>query len=575
MRVLTLKPMEFRMPRPGTLAIGVLVLIASLFIIFPVFTIIVTSFRAGLPGEVSPATLENYREAFLDPFTWQVLQNTLLFALGTSGVILFFAVPTAWLIERTDVPAKQWWVTLMSLGIVIPTFLKAIAWILLLSPNIGIFNKLMVSSFGLDAAPFSIYNLWGMSFVQGIILVPPAFFMIAAAYKLMDPSLEEASFASGAGNLRTFLVINFPLTLPAIVAAALYLFITAIEVFEVPGLIGTPSRIFVFSTLIYYATHPEVGLPKYGLAGAYGMIVLVMAFGGSYLYYRVIRQSYRYAVVTGRGYRPKLIELGRLKALAVLFLLFFFALEIFLPFMTLLWASVVPYIQVPSAEAIAKITLANYLKVPDYAGLKPFVNTLLLMLSAPTLSVFLSLLISWVVIRSRSRGRYLLDGVAFLPHAVSSILFAVALSYLALAYGEFFPVYGTLIIIILANAIKYISFGTRTFNSALIQIHRELEEAAEVSGASNAKVLSTIIVPLLGPALLNGWLWISLLSFREVTMALTLISPKNVVLSTLVWNLWSAGYVPEAAALGVMMVFVLGGFVVLARKLGEKAIAAL
>jgi iron(III) transport system permease protein len=235
----------------------------------------------------------------------------------------------------------------------------------------------------------------------------------------------------------------------------------------------------------------------------------------------------------------------------------------------------VPYIQVPSAEAFAKVTLANYLKVPDYSGLRPFVNTVLLMLSAPTISMFFSVILSWVVIRSRIKGRYLLDGIAFLPHAVPSILFAVALSYLALAYRGYFPVYGTLIIIILANSIKYISFGTRTLNGALIQIHRELEEAAQVSGASNVKVLSTIITPLLGHALFNGWLWISLLAFREVTMALTLISPKNVLLSTLVWNLWSSGYVPEAAALGVILVFVFAGFAVLARKLGEKAVGAL
>jgi iron(III) transport system permease protein len=391
----------------------------------------------------------------------------------------------------------------------------------------------------------------------------------------MDPSLEEASSVSGAGGLTTFFRINFPLTLPAMVAAALYLFITAIEVFEVPGLIGAPARIFVFSTLIYYATHPEVGLPRYGLAGAYGMIVLALAFVGSYLYYRVIRHGHKYEVITGKGYRPKLLELGRLKILALLFLLFYFTLEIFLPFITLVWASLVPYIQVPSAEAFTKITLANYLKIPDYSGWKPFVNTGLLMLSAPTISMFFSVIFSWVVIRSRIKGRYLLDGVAFLPHAVPSIVFAVALSYLALAYREYFPVYGTLIIIILANAIKYISFGTRTVNGALIQIHRELEEAAEVSGASKVRVLSSIITPLLGPALFNGWLWISLLAFREVTMALTLISPKNVMLSTLVWNLWSAGYVPEAAALGVMLVFVLASFVVLARKLGEKAVAAL
>jgi len=575
MRALALKFREFETPRPSQFGIAALAAVTCLLIILPVLTIIIASFRIGLPGEASPSTLENYREAFLDPFTWQVLKNTLFFALGTIVVIFFFAVPAAWIIERTDIPCRRLWLTLMGLGILIPTFLKAIAWILLLSPRIGILNKLFMDMLGLETAPVSIYNIAGMSFIQGLILTPPAFFMIAAAYKSMDPSLEEAAYVSGVGRLKTFFFINLRLTIPAILAAILYLFITSIEVFEIPGLIGAPARIFVFSTVIYYATHPEVGLPKYGLAGAYGMILLILAFASSYLYFRVIRQSHKYVVVTGKGYRPKLIELGGLKIVAVLFLLFYFTLDIFLPFLTLVWASLVPYIQVPSAEAFSKLTLANFLKVPDYSGWKPIVNTIILLLTAPTFSIFLSLIISWVVIRSQIKGRYLLDGIAFLPHAVPSILFAVALSYMALVYRQFFPVYGTLTIIILANAIKYISFGTRTLNGALIQIHRELEEAGQVTGATNLRILRKIVIPLVATALFNGWLWIALLTFREVTMALTLISPRNVVLSTLVWNLWGAGYVPEAAAMGVILVFVLASFVVVARKVGEKVTASL
>ena len=575
MRALALKFREFEIPRPSQFVVAALAAVTCLLIILPVLTIIIASFRIGLPGEDSPSTLENYREAFLDPFTWQVLKNTLFFALGTIVVIFFFAVPAAWIIERTDIPCRRLWLTLMGLGILIPTFLKAIAWILLLSPRIGILNKLFMDMLGLETAPVSIYNIAGMSFIQGLILTPPAFFMIAAAYKSMDPSLEEAAYVSGVGRLKTFFFINLRLTIPAILAAILYLFITSIEVFEIPGLIGAPARIFVFSTVIYYATHPEVGLPKYGLAGAYGMILLILAFASSYLYFRVIRQSHKYVVVTGKGYRPKLIELGGLKIVAVLFLLFYFTLDIFLPFLTLVWASLVPYIQVPSAEAFSKLTLANFLKVPDYSGWKPIVNTIILLLTAPTFSIFLSLIISWVVIRSQIKGRYLLDGIAFLPHAVPSILFAVALSYMALVYRQFFPVYGTLTIIILANAIKYISFGTRTLNGALIQIHRELEEAGQVTGATNLRILRKIVIPLVATALFNGWLWIALLTFREVTMALTLISPRNVVLSTLVWNLWGAGYVPEAAAMGVILVFVLASFVVVARKVGEKVMASL
>jgi ABC-type spermidine/putrescine transport system permease subunit I len=187
---------------------------------------------------------------------------------------MFFAVPLSWLLMRTDIPFKKTFYVLLTVGILIPVFLRTIAWILLLSPRIGLLNKWLMAAFDLTGPPLSLYNIAGMAFIQGISFVPGAFFMLSAAYRAMDPSLEEAAYTAGVGKLTTFLRINIPLTLPTIAAVMVYLFMTGIAVFEVPAIVGLPARILVLSALIYTATSPPTGLPEYGIAGAYGGIML-------------------------------------------------------------------------------------------------------------------------------------------------------------------------------------------------------------------------------------------------------------------------------------------------------------
>jgi iron(III) transport system permease protein len=406
----------------------------------------------------------------------------------------------------------------------------------------------------LDQPLFNIYTIPWMGFIQGISFVPLAFFMLSAAYQAMDPALEEAAYIGGVGKFKTLLRINVPITLPAITAVVIYVTVLAITVFETPALLGLPSRIFVLSSRIYFAVNPQASLPNYGLASAYGAILLVAAFLFSYLYFRVLRQGRKYAVITGRGYRPKLLELGKWKAVAVAFMLFYFALALFLPFVALVWTSLLPYFQVPSREALSQITLDSYINIAKYAPLRPFINTAILVVFVPTLAALLSILVSWVVVRTQFRFRGFLDTLAFLPHATPHILLAVALAYLALVYPSVLPIYNTIWIIILAQVIAYIAYGTRTMNGAMIQVHRELEEVGKVSGASALTILRKIVVPLVGPAVLNAWLWIMLLSYREVTMALTLQGPGNMVVATLVWQTWINGWVPQVGALGVIII---------------------
>ncbi len=552
----------------GGLAALLLVMIGA-----PLAMVVLMSLRTGFPGEGGALTLANFAAVYSNPGTYKVLANTLVFATGTVFVTLVFAVPLVWLLMRTDLPLKGTIYVLMTVGILIPVFLRTIAWILLLSPRIGLVNQWARQLFGLEQPLLSLYNIPGMAFIQGVSFVPSAFFMLAAAYRTMDPALEEAAYTSGVSKLQTFLRINVPITLPAIAGVMVYLFMTAIAVFEVPAIIGFPARILVLSALIFTSTNPPTGLPNYGQAGAYGAIMLAAGLILAYFYTRLVRHGKKYTVITGRGYRPREIALGSWKWPALAFVFVYLAMEVFIPFLVLLWASLLPHLQLPSAESLAQMTFDNYTHIFDHVGALPFINTAILMFVVPTGTMVLSVLVSWVVVRTNVSFRGALDTLAFVPHAIPGILLAVGLAYLGLAYRNYFPVYGTILIIAIAHTINWIAYGTRTTNGVMIQVHRELEEAGKVSGASTPTVLGRIVLPLIAAGIFNSWIWISMLSYREVTMALALGTRKNLVISTIVWQFWGNGWVPQVAALGVILVafavLVVGGLKIGFSRLGE------
>ncbi len=537
----------------GIFAGGLLTLLV-IMVGVPLIMVVLMSLRTGFPGEGGPLTLANFIAVYSAPSTYKILLNTLLFAFGTVIVGLAFAVPLVWLLNRTDIPFKNTIYVLMTVGILIPVFLRTIAWILLLSPRIGLVNQWAMQLFNLDQPIISLYNIPGMAFIQGVSFVPSAFFMLSAAYRTMDAALEEAAYTSGVSKLQTFLRINIPITWPAIAGVMVYLFMSAIAVFEVPAIIGFPARILVLSASIFTSTNPPTGLPNYGVAGAYGAVMLLAGLILAYFYVRLVQQGKKYTVITGRGYRPRQIPLGRWKWAALAFALLYLSMEVLIPFLVLLWASLLPHLQLPSAEALSEISFVNYTTIFDFVDAMPFINTAILMVAVPTATMVLSVLVSWIVVRTQVNFRGSLDTVAFLPHAIPSILLGVGLGYLGLAYRDYFPVYGTVIIIAIAHTISWIAYGTRTTNGVMIQVHRELEEAGKVAGASTPRVLGRIVLPLIAAGIFNSWIWISMLSYREVTMALALGTRKNLVISTIVWQFWGNGWVPQVSALGVLLV---------------------
>jgi len=337
---------------------------------------------------------------------------------------------------------------------------------------------------------------------------------------------------------------------PVLLSVMMYMLMIMVQAFEIPLVLGLTAGVPVLSVYIYLLSSPEGGTPKYGLAAAFGIGLLVLAIILMLIYFAATRTAERFRVVTGKAFRPKTFELGRGRYPAMILISIYFVVMI-APLLALLWTSLLPFYQLPSSTALSKISVSNYSAITNSTKIQQAIlNTFLLVFSTATLTMLLSGLMSWFAVRGRGKLARFLDMVAFGPMAIPRIVMAVAILLLYIRT----PLYGTIWIIVLAQVTAYLAFGTRTVNGALMQIHPELENAATACGATWLTTMRKILLPLLWPHFLNAWLWIVAHSMRDLTLALTLMSPDNVVLSSTLWVLWSFGDIPKASALLMLMV---------------------
>ena len=549
-------------------ALLVLALFTFVLVLGPLVVLIHTSFlpRGALPLTAEALTFANYRAAFGRADTYILIRNTLWYAGGSVSLSIALATAMAWLAERTDLPFRGAVHTLMFSWMAVPPLVMAFGWILLLNPNNGALNVALKAAFGLDQSPVTIYSMWAMIAITGISLVPTTFVMVSNILRNMDPQLESAATASGASRLTVLRRITLPLLSPGLLSVAIYMFMVMVQAFDVPLAIGLTAQTPVLSTRIYVLTVGNQALPEYGLSAALGMALMVFALGLMWGYFRLVRTGERFRVVTGKAFRPRRQPLGRLRPVMGGLVLLYFAM-MFLPLLMLLWTSLLPFYQTPTVAAFAMVTLANY---GDILG-QPLVhqaaaNTVLLALASATLAMGLASLISWYSVRTKWRLARGLDTLAFMPTAVPHIVMAMAIMVLYLRT----PLHGTVALLILAHVGIYIAFGTRTMNSALLQIHQELENAATVSGATWATTLRRIVLPILWPQFLNGWLWVVAHSARDLTVPLMLMSTGNLVVSSLLWIMWEHPNVPGAAALAILLVVALMSLVVVVQYFGLK-----
>lgn len=531
----------------------------------PLVLLLWGSLKIGNPTEASALTLQNFLEAYSDPGSYTLLWNSVVYAAGVCLFSLILGTSMAFVIERTNTPLKSLFTAMALVPLIIPGILHTISWLLLLSPRIGAINRALMSLLGLQEAPFNVYGLGGMIWVEGLHLSPLVFVIMAAAFRSMDPALEEVALTSGAGFPATFRRITFRLAAPAIASAMLIMFVRGLESFEVPALIGLRGDVQVFTSRIWLALREFP--PNYGLAAAFAVGLLLISVVGILLYSRLTAHGEQFATVTGKGYRPHIVDLGRWRYLTGVIFVLYFVFLVGLPFFILLWASLNPSYTAPSLDKLGRLTLDNYVFVLKMSRARTaFTNSLILSLGSATIVMLITAVIAWITVKSRWPGRAALDVVTFLPITIPGIVLGVSLIWVYLILP--IPIYGTIWILLLAYITRYMPYGIRTNSASMVQIHDELEEAAAVAGGTWLQTFRRVTLPLLKPGLIAGFIYVVIVSFRELSSSILLYSSKSIVLSILIFDLWDGGQFPIVSALSVMMIVILILLVVIASRLG-------
>jgi iron(III) transport system permease protein len=532
-------------------------------VLVPLVRLVITSFVVGHPGMPEGWSLESYRYALSLPLFYEAMRTTLFLATVGSLITLGIAILFAWLIERTDMPCRNLAWVLLLIPLAMPGILVALSWGLLLGPRAGVINivlRAILEKVGIVLAtgPINIYSLGGLLFLDGLNGVSTAFLMIVGAFRMLDPSLEEAARVSKAGTAATLFRVVLPLLMPVLLLAAIYRFVLIMESFDIPLAIGLPARIYVLSTLIYYMARILYPV-DYASSAVFGIVLMFIMILLIAIYRYGLRRFQHYATITGKGYRPRVISLGRWRYPAFGFFILYFGVMVLAPFLILVWASLLPNYRPPTAAALQLVSLNNYRDIFLQSDIWRVVwNTLQVTLVTASVTMMLSLFISWIIIRTSLRGRHLLDTLVFLPHAIPGIVIGLAMILAFLAYPlNASGLYGTVWLIVIALVSQYIAFGTRIMNGAIIQIHKELEEAAYVSKAGPVRTLLAITLPLLFPAFASGWIWSVVIAMRAFSIPMMLASKQTFVVSVMMWAYWNDGYVSVAAAMGVLLILVL------------------
>jgi iron(III) transport system permease protein len=492
--------------------------------------------------------LAAFHSLFAAPAFLHGLVNSVGFALASAALAIGIGGSIAWLIERTDAPFPGLVRLTTVAALATPGILYAGAWLALL----GRAGPLNVWWRQLTGSPLvNVYSLPGMILVEGLVWSPMVVLLAGAAFRNLNPELEEAARMAGANAWQVFRRITLKLAIPALVALAMLIFIRSLEAFEVPALLGIPGRVPMLATSIYQTLHAMP--PDLASASALSVVLLALMAALLWLYARLTRSAARFASITGKSFRPRRAALGRWRPLAGAAIVLNFGLTFALPVMALLWLSLLPFQQLPSVRALHLLTLGNYgtiLRSQHTLGMLG--NTLLVAATSASAAILLAAGTAWLRVR-RAPGAWLLDALASLPLTFPGIVLGVAVMQLALNLpGTLSGLYGTVWVLAWAFTINALPYGVRYSHAGMLQLHAELEEAAAMSGASTFASLRRIVIPLLTPALSAGWIFTFLLCMRALSLPVLLSGPNAQTLAVALFDLSANGQAPELAALGLL-----------------------
>ncbi len=542
-----------------------LIVIVGFLTLCPVIMLLLGSFSQDFVS-FGQFTTVKYVEAYTDPDFAAILWNTAIFTIGSALVATLLALFLAYVNTRTDLPYKFIFKVIAIVPMMIPHILFSVSWVLLLNPSNGTLNRLIMDLFGLKEALFDIYTLPGMILVEGLLDLPIAYLIIAPAMSAFDVSLEESSKVCGASNLRTLMKVTLPVLRPAILASAILVIVRSLASFAVPSVIGMPGRIYVLSTHIY--RNIATGFAAdFGKAAAIGMSALAASITLIYVYRYLTSESGKFVTISSRGFKPTLIKLKNAKyPLFVIVGVLSFVL-ILLPVIVLFYTSMLPYSMVPSAKAFSMMSWKNWIEVlKDPISLLSLKNSLFLGVVGATIGTTLSIFVSYVIVKIRSTASGVLESLSFLSFSFPGIVIGVGFMWFFVRT----PIYGTLTALLIGYIATYLPYGIRPISSAFVQIHSNLEESSRVCGAGPFYTMRRIVIPLLIPGIVSGWILMASMFLRELTLSVVLSRPGTEVLAVQILHFAEDGMWGKLSALGIVMIFISSLLVIAAALIGSK-----
>ena len=536
----------------------IILAILDFLLVFQLMPLIYTVVKAFFPD--SHFSLETFRRLYSYRLNFDALRNTLLASFATMLLGTLFAFPLAWLVGRTNLYGRRFFRSLFVLTYMVPPYVGAMAWLRLLNPNVGTVNHWLRVLLHLSDAPgpLNVYSLPGLIWVLSTFYYPYAFITISRAMEKMDPSLEEASRASGASPLKTLVTVTLPLMTPSLISGALLVFVSAASCYGIPSIIGAPGRVHTVTTRIV----EYVSLGQQGINDATGLSVFLLTIAVVILFLSdVVLARKQYITVSGKSVQPALVDLRSWRVPLTALVTLFAVIVILIPFATILFTS----FKIDVGKSVLRagnFTLGNWKTIFGRAEtLHCLKNSLLYATITATVGIVIACTMSYLLQRTRIRGRKIPDFLITLGSGTPSVV--IALSLIMTMKGNFgINIYNTAYIMIIAYLIKYLMMGMRTVVSAMSQIHVSLEESSQISGASWLRTMYRITGRLIFPSIAAGWFLIFIPSFYELSMTTLLYSSTTKTIGFQLYEYWTFTSQPMACAMafGILMFVVLLNF---------------
>lgn len=501
------------------------------------------------------------------------LVHSLTVATGATGVALLLGCAMAWFVVRTDMPGRKLINTLAILPYMMPSWTIAMAWTVMFKNRTtggapGIFEFLV----GTSPPDWLAYGPVPIILSSGLHYYAFFFLFVSTALMSIDSNLEEAAELMGAKRGRILMKITFPLILPALLSGFIMTFSRVMGTFGGPNVLGVPVRYYTLSTMI--RANMNLGAQADGFVLAIMMIILAMLT--VLVNQKAIGTKKSFETIGGRGLVIKKVKLRNVRMILTIIVIGVQVLIALVPAGLLLWNT---FMKVSGDYSLDNFTLHHWIgkSNPDIedgipgllrnpAIYKAAWNSIRLSIAAAFFSALLGVLLGYAIAKGRgTRLAKIIEQLAFIPYVIPGIAFgAVYISMFAKPVGPIPALYGTFALLVVVSVAKNLPFSSRTGVSAMMQVGKELEEAAAVSGANPWERFKKILFPLTRDGFISGFLLTFISTMRELSLIILLVTPATQVLASMTMRYTENGNTQTADAVVILLIVLvlIGNFVI-------------